>query len=686
MAAQIQLANTFNEFRQAYNEAANDITTLQGLTGGTESANVTGLTINTFTNPNRIPIVGANGTLVIDSGLQFDTSTTNLTVGGQVSGGAFVGTANANFIGSLTAANVTANNLTSGRIVIAGAGGFLTDDADLTFNTANNSLSVANVVIGDGNTILYSNGYFTSANDINLTGATSRIDAYHIHAEEHVAAGGDVETWSTAKGQSADTHHIAAIGDQDLAVDMVVVNESDGANAYAEFIAINDTGDIENGWVSMGINSSNYGQGAYAITKADDAYILYQAAANTTANGDLVIGTGGNGVSNRIIFSANGFDDPANNTQMVIIPGVQVHIEVPTESTSTTTGALRVAGGMGLSGNLNVGGNVTITGAISLLGSGNTVSTDSLSVSNSLLFLANGNASDSLDIGVIGEYTQGTSKYFGLVRDQSDGVFKLYQDGSTKPANNVNFGEAGINYGSILIGALNASNTTASTDTTSGAIKTAGGLGVAGNINAGGYIKTTDTTASTSTSSGALIIAGGAGVAGNTNIGGNLSVTGTASITGNTALSGVTGNFTVYGNPTFTGSTTFTGAVRLQDLVEDVVDVAPSTNQYSLDFSAGNIFYASSAPSADFQVLATNVPTDNGRISTLSLILPQGATGRRPVANTISINGTNTLINWVGGNTSITPTNSKTDIFNFTILRRASAFTVAGTISANTAL
>ena len=29
MASQVQLANTFNEFRQAYNDAANDITTLQ---------------------------------------------------------------------------------------------------------------------------------------------------------------------------------------------------------------------------------------------------------------------------------------------------------------------------------------------------------------------------------------------------------------------------------------------------------------------------------------------------------------------------------------------------------------------------------------------------------------------------------------------------------------------------------
>jgi hypothetical protein len=696
MAAQIQLANTFNEFRQAYNDAANDITTLQSanntLFDGTsnlrantiqlEDLNVSGGRVLVT----RAPVSGTGAMIDDDDGLFYDTSTNRLTVTGPIDVGS-----------TARVASLTANNLTATRVPVVGASGLIEDDGGLTYIVANNTLISGNALVETNllvsNTIaFYANGYITSANDINLTGATSRIDAYHIHAEEHVAAGGDIEDWTTSKGQSADTHHIAAVGDQDLAVDMIVVNQSDGANAYAEFIAINDTGDIENGWVSMGINSSNYGQGAYAVTKADDAYILYQAAANTTANGDLVIGTGGNGTSNRIIFSANGFDDPANNTQMVIIPGVQVHIEVDTESTSVTTGALRVAGGMGLTGNLNVGGNVSIVGAITLLGSGNTVSTDSLSVSNSLLFLANGNASDSLDVGVIGEYTQGTSKYFGLVRDQSDGIFKLYQDGSTKPANNVNFGEAGINYGSVLIGALNASNTTASTDTTSGAIKTAGGLGVAGNINAGGYVKTTDSTASTSTSSGALIVAGGAGINGNTHIGSDLVVGGTASITGNTGLSGITGNFTAYGNPTFagtttfTGSTTFTGPVRVQELIEDVVDVSSVSNSFALDYNAGNIFYASSAPSADFLINASNVPTTDGRATTLTLILPQGATGRRPVANVININSSNVLINYVGGNTSFTPTNSKTDIFNFTILRRGGTFTVAGSVSANTVL
>ena len=420
---------------------------------------------------------------------------------------------------------------------------------------------------------------------------------------------------------------------------------------------------------------------------------------------------------------------------MTIDPGNRIHIEVPTQSTSTTTGALTVAGGLGVVGNMNVGGNVTITGTISLLGSGNTVSTDSLAVANAMLFLANGNASDSLDIGVVGQYQQGTAKYFGLVRDQSDGIFKLFLDATTKPANTVNFGQAGLNYGSVQIGELYTSNTTATSSTTTGSLRVAGGAGIAGGVWAGGAIRTDSTTPSTSVSSGALIVNGGAGIAGNviagaiqsTPIGsvtpssgafttltasGAVTVTsgtaatshttGAAVVTGGLGVSGaIFGNSTLRANgavtfastldvtstATFSGDVSIAGSLIANEIVEGVTDVAVSTNTYTVDYNNGNIFYATTAPtSGDFTLALTNVPTTNGRVTNITLILPQGATARRPSANAISINGTSTLVNWVGGNTSFTPTASKTDIFNFTILRRSSAFTVAGTVTANTAL
>jgi hypothetical protein len=581
MAAQIQLANTFNEFRGAYNDAANDITQLQegntlfntvmssGAGAGTGALYANTAQIKTFNNSGgrivvtRAAVSGSGATLEDDAGLGFDSASNRLTVDGPL---------DAN--GAIRSTQVTANNLTSGRVAIAGTSGLLSDDAGLTFNssthtltvdgpldangairstqvTANNLTSGRILIAGASGLVTDDSGLtYNSATDavtasgavgVNSLSATTWANAANmnittdltvganvnvgdtVNAASHLHVGGATD-WIIDKEENQDVHLITAVAESDGAHDIAVVNRSNNANAYAEFIAINNAGNTETGWVSLGINATNYDQGAFAVTKGDDAYILYQAPVGTTKNGDLVIGTGGNGTTNKIIFSANGFDDPANNTQVTIEPGVRVHIEVPTQSVSTTTGALTVAGGIGVVGNMNVGGNVTITGSISLLGAGNTVSTDTLAVANSLLFLANGNSSDTLDIGVIGQYQQGAPKYFGLVRDQSDGVFKLFLDASTRPANTVNFGQAGLNYGSVQIGELYTSNTTATSSSTTGSLRVAGGAGIAGGVWAGGAIRTDSTTVSTSTSTGALIINGGAGIAGNTHIGGNLFV------------------------------------------------------------------------------------------------------------------------------------------------------------------
>ena len=766
MAAQIQLANTFNEFRTAYNDAANDITTLQAAntTLHNGSANIyanTAQLVELNVSGGRIlvskaPVSGSGALIDDDDGLLFDVSSNRLTVGGPIdsNGAARVTQVTANNLtagrvalsgtsgllsddaglvydtssnrltvdgpvdanGAARFSQVTANNLTNGRVLIAGTSGLITDDSGLTYVAGTDSLSASGSITA---TTWANAANMNITNDVQVGANVNVVDTVNAAGSLHV---GGVQNWITDKEEGIDVHLVIAVAESDGPHDMAVVNRSNSANAYGEFIAMNNAGNTDNGWVSLGVNATNYDQGAFAVTKGDDAYILYQAPVGTTKSGDLVIGTGGNGTGNKIIFSANGFDDPANNTQLTIDPGNRIHIEVPTQSTSTTTGALTVAGGIGVVGNMNVGGNVTITGSISLLGAGNTVSTDTLAVANSMLFLADGNASDALDIGVVGQYQQGTAKYFGLVRDQSDGVFKLFLDATTKPANTVNFGQAGLNYGSVQIGELLTSNTTATSSTTTGSLRVAGGAGIAGGVWAGGAIRTDDTTVSTSVSTGALIINGGAGIAGAVNIGGAIKTTdstastttatgsiiaggglgvggqvtagGALKTTDSTASTSTTtgsiiaaGGLGVSGNTYIGGDLSVAGSIIANEVVEGVTDVAVSTNTYSVDYNNGNIFYATTAPaSGDFTLALTNVPTTNGRIATVSLILPQGATPRRPSANAISINGTSFLVNWVGGNTAITPTASKTDIFNFTILRRSSTYTVSGTLSANTVL
>jgi hypothetical protein len=207
----------------------------------------------------------------------------------------------------------------------------------------------------------------------------------------------------------------------------------------------------------------------------------------------------------------------------------------------------------------------------------------------------------------------------------------------------------------LQLGVVKAVSGTASTSNTTGALIVTGGIGLTGAINGSGAIRTTDTTTSTSTTTGALIVDGGVGIAGTLNVGGNTA---------------------------FTGGVTITGPLRVQEMVEDIVDTTQSSNAVTLDYTLGNIFYETGTYGANFTVNITNVPIVNGRATVITYMDVQGSTGYRPA--TLNVNGSAVTIKWPGG-TAPTPTSSsgKVDIFTFTLIFRGSAFECFASSSLN---
>jgi hypothetical protein len=444
---------------------------------------------------------------------------------------------------------------------------------------------------------------------------------------------------------------------------------------------------------------------------------------NGGAGGNLVFATGENGTDNKIVFAAGGFDSGA--TQMEITPGVNVHIEIPTPSTSPTTGALTVVGGVGIQGDMNIQGDVAIVGTISFGGEGTTVSTANLAVDAPMIFSGTNNVDDVTDLGLIGEYattvspnaktvsnkaltgnvatlTTSTShgytvgdvvtitgvdatfngtfiitavggggttfefnktatnvsstgasgtatvnksrRWAGFARDASDGVWKLFKNTTSKPTTTVDFSNASLAYDAAKVGAATADTITALTSITSTA----------------GTNALKDLTVSGTASSFGGTIAG------------------SATYTGDPTFSGTP---VFSGNPSFTGTPTFTGGVRVQEMVEDVVDVGLVSNAATLNYELGNIFWTTSTPSTNMTWNITNAPTVDGRVFTVNVLVTQGTTGYIP--GTITINGTSVgTIRWAGG-VAVTPTNGsgKIDVFTIVVVRRSSAYTAL--VSAN---
>ena len=164
----------------------------------------------------------------------------------------------------------------------------------------------------------------------------------------------------------------------------------------ADLIIYPDNGTDADGWIDMGITGSNFDQSIYGITGKNDGYIFMDAPVGTTGKGNLVFATGSNGTANNIIFAAGGFS--TGRQQMSIVPDQSVTVNISTPSISPTTGAFQVVGGVGILGDVN------IAGTIKFGGSGTTVSTANLAVTDPLIFTGTDNPQNNFELGTINEY------------------------------------------------------------------------------------------------------------------------------------------------------------------------------------------------------------------------------------------------------------------------------------------
>jgi hypothetical protein len=139
----IYSSNTFSQFRQAFNDAANTINTLS-------DTSITG--VGAFSplssNGGSTPFISLN-TSYGDAQNPYATKTANHVLaapnaaGGVPSFRALVANDIPTILNAIVSANVTANNLTSGRVAIVGTSGIIQDDATLTYNTTTDVLTLS---------------------------------------------------------------------------------------------------------------------------------------------------------------------------------------------------------------------------------------------------------------------------------------------------------------------------------------------------------------------------------------------------------------------------------------------------------------------------------------------------------------------------------------------------------------
>ena len=155
----------------------------------------------------------------------------------------------------------------------------------------------------------------------------------------------------------------------------------------------------------------------------------YQSLVKFSDNGNITVG-------------AKQLTDGFGNNSPMFVSTTQIGIGVTPET------------GLNLHvfGDAKIGSNLTVIGNLVVEGSTTTVGTDTLTVKDPLIVLANNNTStDAVDIGFYGKYTpSGTTLYSGLFREALTGKYRLFKDLQVEPTTTVNTSGTGYAQATLI--------------------------------------------------------------------------------------------------------------------------------------------------------------------------------------------------------------------------------------------
>ena len=323
---------------------------------------------------------------------------------------------------------------------------------------------------------------------------------------------------------------IQTSGNANNYIQLNLQNINGGTNASGDIVVTMDNGNATVGYIDMGINSSGFTNGAgNELNYPGDGYLYVQGNV-TTGSGNLLISTS---LANDIVFSLNG-QGSTNEIARLNYAQNALLIKSTTAATTTTSGALQVAGGAGIAGNLVVGGNIQAAGATALGSTLNVagitsitnttnataisasgalqvaggasfakdvwiggnlfvsnivgVTANVITVTDPLVYFKNSNiAGYNYDIGFYSAFTGtglGTvnqTQYTAVFRDPSDNTWK-FASNVAAPGPSIITLDSNTIYDPIKAGNLQLTVTTDSTSATTGALIVAGGAGIGGNI------------------------------------------------------------------------------------------------------------------------------------------------------------------------------------------------------------
>jgi hypothetical protein len=135
-------------------------------------------------------------------------------------------------------------------------------------------------------------------------------------------------------------------------------------------------------------------------------------------------------------------------TELNYVDGVTSNIQTQLDAKAPTanptfTGTLAAAD-ISITGDLTVGGTTT------------TVNATDLVVTDPLIYIGEGNDANVVDLGIVSSFNNGSYQHAGIVRDATDGVWKLFSSVEDEPTTTINFSQAV--YDTLKVGGIEYSD------------------------------------------------------------------------------------------------------------------------------------------------------------------------------------------------------------------------------------
>ena len=417
-------------------------------------------------------------------------------------------------LGTLLAQNTTpATSTTSGALQVAGGAGIV------------GNLYVGGVSAFTGNITA---GNITVTGNINITGATNIISGNSGSFFGNAAGFGALYSGISSGFVFQPQTVIQSSANFNGYAQNNIQNINSGSQSTGDFVVTADTGTASTNYIDMGMASSGYvntspnnslGTSLFPL----DGYLYVQSNVAGSPGGNLTVGTTVPGTAVKVLV---GGIDSTNITATFTTLGFKVNSA--TASSSTTSGALQVAGGAGIAGQLYAAGLNATTGGITTLVATNLSSANAVVTSLGATTTVSTNLSSGNAVITNAGFTTAVSTNFS-----TSNVQITSGSATTLVATNFSSGNAVISGGSIdstPIGATTASSAKLTTLTTSGASTLGGNVVITSGVDV-----------TTNSGIGALIVtgSGGASIGSNVSVGNNLYVGGASSFGQSLAVAGI---------------------------------------------------------------------------------------------------------------------------------------------------